>query len=169
MSLIDANRRLSMRRFLIFAVAAVTALTLAGVAWGAAQFNNGHPPSCTPTTTSSSVTCTAFITGASSSSTPVYVVLVAAAGCSNSGNPDIQGQRAFSAGPVFSDGSGNINFSHTYTGTCPGNQTAFIGTPRTLQIYECSPGQAPRFQVDKKTGQITQTNSNCTLTDSASV
>jgi len=74
------------------------------------------------------------------------------------------------------DSGGNILFgSADSTGTnkvqgnvsCHGNQLAFISSTGTLSLYNCTSG-SPTFSINKKTGLLQQTNTACTLEDTAS-
>jgi hypothetical protein len=150
-------------------LAAALSVTAVAVAAPTGNFNNGQPHSCTfgGTSTDSnlqseSVTCTGTISGLGNNPTPVYVVLVGPAGCSNPGNTDIPGQRRFISGPFTPDANGSVNYTSTGSISCHGNQVAFISDTLTLEAYVCGQG-APRFNTS---GQ--QTNASCTLIDTRS-
>jgi len=157
-----------MRNLMLAAVVAVVACwgAAAAIAAPTGNFNQGQPHSCSFGGTnndadlqSESVTCTGTISGLGNNPTPVFVVLVGPAGCSNPGNTDIPGQRRFVSGPFTPDANGSVDYLATGSVTCHGNQVAFISSNLTLEAYACTSGR-PRFD---KTGA--QTNSSCTLLD----
>jgi len=121
-----------------------------------------------------SIECSGKVAGyGSNDPVRVFIVISTQAGCSTSGNPDIPGQRNFVSSELSPDSGGNIVFGPTTTNevegsvSCHGNQLAFISSTGTLSLYNCTSG-SPTFRINKKTGLQEQTNTACTLEDTAS-
>lgn len=158
-----------MRRFMLFAVLALAAAAVAAPGASAAptgNFNQGQGQTCTDLGTdgdgnlqSESVFCSGTISGLGNNPVTVFVVIVADAGCSNPGNPDIPGQRRFISPGFTPDQNGSVNYTVSGTVNCHGNQVAFISDTVDLEAYVCTSGR-PRFNRDQE-----QTNTNCTLVD----
>jgi hypothetical protein len=154
-----------MRKLIPIAVGAALlgALSFAAVAVAVpGHFNQGQGEECTGDATdqTASVTCTGTISGLGNEPIEVFVVINAAAGCSNPGNPSIPGQRRFVGEGESPDAGGSVDYEVTGTISCHGNQDAVIGDTVDLEGYACTSGE-PRFS--RKTGE--QTNDNCELFD----
>lgn len=156
----------------IFLVAASTAMA------GTGHFvnNPSTPVGCDVTVSgqTGSIVCSGKVAGyGNNEPVRVFIVITTTAGCSTSGNPDIPGQRNFTSSLLSPDSGGNILFgpltTNDVSGTvsCHGNQLAYITPTGTLSLYNCTSG-SPTFKINKRTGLLEQTNTACTLEDTAS-